>query len=227
MTTRWTAVGRGPDGGFTAPAGLRPDELCFAEGTTAATTWGRVHPASGTVPGPGPGPGIADLTAARAWAATARDVATRAFTAAGPDGTVAVVGEGALAVLVRLAVPPDRLAAEGPPAAVAETSGTPAGITAAVRAVRPGGTVLLAVRPLDPVTPLCGHHDLHRPAVRIVPVRWAGDSARPAPPEELVTRALALLVPAPPDRTGTAGQWLRLTPAGEPGPAPHPPAPGA
>jgi threonine dehydrogenase-like Zn-dependent dehydrogenase len=51
---------------------------------------------------------------------------------------------------------------------VVETTGTQAGIAEALRQVATGGTVVLAVRPLDPVTMVRTYADIHRRGIRLV-----------------------------------------------------------
>jgi hypothetical protein len=189
----WLRVERGPDGGFVAPAGVGPDAACFVEGTAESVSWGRCYPVHD-----------ADLAAAREWAVTAQAVA-----AAVPCEVAAIVGEGALAALVRLALPPNSIDPNTPPGVVVETTGTATGITAALRLVRPGGSIVLAVRPLSTTTPLRTYHDVHRPGVRLVPVPWASDGARSAP-GNLLAWALAHLTSVEPGQPAPPGPWYRL-----------------
>ncbi|MFD3662987.1 hypothetical protein ACFWVF_20705 [Streptomyces sp. NPDC058659] len=196
-----------------------PDTVYFVEGTAETETWGHGYPAQG-----------ADEAAARAWAATAQataEAAARATAqavsqaadqaAAQSGAAVAVVGEGALAVLVRMAMatalPAGGVRPDAPPDVVVETTGTAAGITRALRAVRAGGQVLLAARPLAPTTPVDTYRDVHVRDVHLASVPWAGEDARPAP-EHLVSWALAHLGsarPDRPDRPAPPGHWHRLT----------------
>jgi hypothetical protein len=150
----WLRVERDSDGGFVVPVGVGPDVVCFIEGTSETVSWARSYPVHG-----------ADLVAAREWAVTAQAVAAAVHSEA-----AAIVGEGALAALVRMALLPNSIDPDTPPSVVVETTGTAAGITAALRLVHIGGRVVLAVRPLSTTTPLRTYHDVHRPGVRLGPV---------------------------------------------------------
>ncbi|GAA3216424.1 hypothetical protein ACFO1B_15275 [Dactylosporangium siamense] len=144
------------------PAGWEPDEICFVDDPTAATGWGRAYPAGFPVAG------VTGEWAATAWAA---------LDAVG-GAAAAVVGAGALAGLLRLAV---AFPADPRPAAVIETTGTTEGVELALRTVAPCGTVVLAARPLWPTAALRTYHDVHRSGVRILPVPWAPADPRAAP----------------------------------------------
>ncbi|MFD5084188.1 hypothetical protein ACFWOG_16310 [Kitasatospora sp. NPDC058406] len=187
---------RSPDGDYPPPDGVGPDTVWFAEGTAADETW--------AVGYPGPD---AETRAARAWAATARAVADAAR-AAGGRSTVLVPGDGALAGLVRLALPDAVPAGPEVPAVVVETTGTGAGILQALAAVRPGGCVLLAARPLHLTANLPTYRAIHRPGVRVLPTRWADATADTTDP--LVSWALAHLTPDRPGQAVTPGAWYRL-----------------
>ncbi|OKH98991.1 hypothetical protein A6A06_25660 [Streptomyces sp. CB02923] len=199
----WWRITIGPDGAPALPAEAEPDEVYFVEGTTEAATWGRGYSAP-----------CADETAAHAWAATAHAAAQAAYEA---GATAAVVGEGALAALIRRALPLRSALPDAPPDVVLETTGTGAGITRALRTVRTGGHVILAVRPLEPTTPVATCHDVHRREIRVTSVPWRGGHPRTAP-AHLVSWALAHLVSAPPGQPTPPGLWHRL--AGGPVP-PH------
>lgn len=176
-----------------APAGVGPDVVCFVEGTSETVSWGRRYPVRD-----------ADLAAAREWAVTAQAVAATIHSEA-----VATVGGGTLAALVRLALLPNSTDLDIPPSVVVDTTGTAAGITAALRLVRTGGSVVLAVRPLWTTTPLRTYHDIHRPGVRLIPVPWACDDAQSAP-GNLLAWALAHLISVEPGRPAPPGPWHRL-----------------
>ncbi|KPC64675.1 hypothetical protein [Streptomyces chattanoogensis] len=148
----WQRI-RGTSDGRPTPGDL----VWFADDPAADETWGHGYP----IPG-------AEERAAHAWAATARTAAE----AAGQQD-VQVVGAGALARLVRLALPDDTDTGSLPqPGAVIETTGTTAGIKSALATVRPGGLVLLAARPLQTSTPLPTYHGIHLPGIRVLPVPW-------------------------------------------------------
>ncbi|MFF7636344.1 hypothetical protein ACFZB9_24830 [Kitasatospora sp. NPDC008050] len=105
-----------------------------------------------------------------------------------------VPADGTLARLVRLALPGAEPAGHEAPTVVVETTGTGAGILDALAAARPGGCVLLAVRPLHRTTSLPSYHAIHRPELRVLPVPWADPTTKA--PEQLIARALAQLAPA-------------------------------
>ncbi|RSS59171.1 hypothetical protein [Streptomyces sp. WAC01280] len=90
-----------------------------------------------------------------------------------------------------------------------ETTGTDAGLTRALRAVRPGGQVILAARPLGPTTPVDTYRDVHFRDVRLTAVPWAGAVPRPVP-EHLVSWALGHLGSAQPGRPAPPGHWHRM-----------------
>ncbi|MEV0277839.1 hypothetical protein AB0I22_15870 [Streptomyces sp. NPDC050610] len=163
----WRRVTCAPDSGSAAT-----DLVWFADDPAATETWAYGYPAPD-----------ADERAARDWATTAQAAAE-----AVGDENVQVEGDGVLAHLVRLALT-ETITGSGPrPDAVLETTGTTAGIGGALAAVRPGGRVLLAARPLDPTTPLPAYRAIHLPGVRVLPVPWrdgVGDA-----PEHLVACAL-------------------------------------
>ena len=188
----WLRAERAPDGTVAELAGVPPETACFLDGAPAGPCWGRCYPATG-----------ADLAAAREWTLTAQAAAALVH-----DRVAAVVGEGALAALVRLALPagadPD-----APAGAAVETTGRPAGVAAALRLVPAGGTVVLAARPLCPVTALKTYHDMHRPGVRLVPVRWAAGGGGPAA-DRLVGWALAHLAAGRPGGSAPPAPWHRL-----------------
>ncbi|WP_369363954.1 hypothetical protein AB5L52_12240 [Streptomyces sp. CG4] len=132
------------------------DLAWFADDPAAAETWAYGYPAPG-----------ADERAARAWAATAHAAAKSVGEAA-----VQVVGQGALARLIRLALPGPAPGSDPQPEVVVETTGSAAGIRGALDAVAPGGRVLLAARPLSSTTPLPTYHAVHRPGIRVLPIPW-------------------------------------------------------
>ena len=192
----WLRIEREPGGGFLAPSEVGPGTVCFVEGASGTVSWARRYPVHD-----------ADAAAAGEWAATAQAVA-----AAVHREPVAVVGEGALAALIRLALTAGDHA-DALPRVVVETTGSAAGLTTALRLVRQGGRVMLAARPLWTVTPLRTYHDVHRPGISLVPVPWACDNARPAP-GELPAWALAHLAPAQPGRPVRPAPWHRLVVGG-------------
>lgn len=197
MMSAWLRVRRGPYGDFMAPADVGPDGVCFVENTSEIVSWGRCYPARD-----------ADVTAAREWVVTAQAVSTAIHREA------VVVGEGALAALVRLALSPNSTDPGGTPFDVAvETTGTPAGITAALQSVRPGGSVVLAARPLCTATPLRTYRDVHRPGVRLVPIAWACDDIRSAR-DDLLAWALENLIAIEFGRPAPPGSWYRLVVGG-------------
>lgn len=165
--SNWRRVMRTPDDHPTA-ANL----VWFADDPAATETWAYGYPA----------PGTGDR-AARDWAATAHAAAT-----AVREEDVQVVGEGVLARLVRLALNDAVTGPDSRPDAVVETTGTTAGVSSALAAVRPGGRVLLAARPLSPTTPLPTYHGIHLPGIRMLPIPWH-DGVGNAP-EHLVACAL-------------------------------------
>jgi hypothetical protein len=167
--------------------------VCFIEGTSGTASWARRYPADG-----------ADAAATGEWAATA---ATAAAAARGEPA--AVIGEGVLAALIRLALPADgRL--DAAPRVVIETTGTAAGLAEALRRVERRGRVMLATRPLHAATALRTYHDLHRPGVSLLSVPWACCGARPAP-GHLRAWALARLAAAESGRPARFALWHRLT----------------
>lgn len=134
--------------------------------------------------------------AARAWAATAHDIATVVGGAAAQ-----VVGDGALARLVRLALP-GPAPGSGPRLEVAvETTGTTAGIREALASVVPGGRVLLAARPLSSTTSFPTYHAVHLPGVHVLPVSWEGRGGDV--PDHLMAHALRDIQPMADGLTGT------------------------
>lgn len=189
----WLRVKRESDGGLVPPAGVGPDMVCFIEGTSHNVSWGRCYPVEN-----------ADLTAAHEWALTAQAVA-----AAIDGNTATVVGEGALAALIRLASSLNSTHPNTPPGVVVEATGTAAGITAALRSVRTKGSVVLAVRPLSTTTLLRTYHDVHQPGVRLIPVPWARNDARSAP-NNLVAWALEHLASIEPGQPMPTAPWHRL-----------------
>lgn len=190
-------VVRSPDGGYPPPDGIGPDTVWFAEGTAADETWAVGFPAPD-----------AEVRAARAWVATARVTAAAVRAAAADRSAVLVPGDGALAGLVRLTLPDAVPAGPEAPAVVVETTGTEAGILHALAAVRPGGCVLLAARPVHPTVRLPTYHAVHRPGVRVLPTRWA--DATVDTPDPLVSWALAHLTPDRPGQSIAPGAWYRL-----------------
>ncbi|MFE1548233.1 hypothetical protein [Streptomyces sp. NPDC058718] len=200
----WRRILLHPDGAYALPEEAGPDTVYFVEGTTGTETWGYGYPVQG-----------ADEAAARSWAATAQ-VAVQAVAESG--AAVDVVGEGALAALVRLALPlgaghrdalPGGVHPDAPPDVVVETTGTDTGLTRALRAVRTGGQVILAARPQGPTTAVDTYRDVHLRDVRLTAVPWAGAEPRPAP-EHFVSWALAHLGSAQPGRPAPPGHWHRL-----------------
>ncbi|MFG2226545.1 hypothetical protein [Streptomyces sp. NPDC048644] len=170
--SNWRRVLRTSDGhpkDTNPPTGL----AWFADAPTAAETWAYGYPMPG-----------ADERAARDWAATAQAVAETVGEAAG----TLVVGEGALARLVRLALPDATPGADAQPGVVVETTGTAVGVSGALAAVRPRGRVLLAARPLSTTMPLRTYHAIHRPGIRVLSVPWC-DGGTGTAPGHLVTCA--------------------------------------
>ncbi|ANW17158.1 hypothetical protein I3J09_02440 [Streptomyces clavuligerus] len=147
------------------PAAGEPRLAWFADDPAAGESWAYGCPSP--------------EAAARAWAATA-DAAARVAGGA----CARVVGDGLLARLVRLALPPGASRST-----VIETTGTNGGIGDALASVRPGGLVLLAARPLHPTTPLPTYHVIHLPGVRLLPLAWR-DGTGEALPEPLLSYAL-------------------------------------
>ncbi|MFD9949582.1 hypothetical protein ACFWYW_50945 [Nonomuraea sp. NPDC059023] len=160
----------------------------YVEGTRGPATWARGYECANT-----------DRIAAREWAGTACAAAAMAGL------ETVVLGDGALASLVRLAV----ASTPGGGETVVETTGTEEGIAAALATAPDLGRVLLAARPLESAVTLDTYRDLHRRGVRLTPVPWAGEVA---PPERLVTWALEHL--AQRNRAGNApfAPWYRLDP---------------
>jgi len=190
----WLRIEREPGGGFLAHGAVGADTVCFVEGTSGTVTWARRYPVH-----------AADAVAAGEWAATAGAVAATA-----KHESATVVGEGALAALIRLVLPSGH--ADAPAGVVVETTGSAACLAAALRLVRHGGRVVLAARPLWATTPLRSYHDVHRPGISLVTVPWACDNARP--PDELLTWALAHLAPAELRRPVRPAPWYRLVLSG-------------
>lgn len=168
----WRHLTRTSDSGHPSAGGPATDLVWFADDPAAAETWAYGYPSPD-----------ADERAARAWAATAQAAAEAAGEATG----TLVVGEGTLARLVRLALPPAAPDPDARPAVVVETTGTAAGISDALAAVRPRGRVLLAARPLNATTPLRTYHALHLPSIRMLPVPWRDGTGHA--PEDLVASA--------------------------------------
>ncbi|MER5985795.1 hypothetical protein [Streptomyces sp. NPDC001787] len=176
----WRRVTR-PSEGLPAAA----EAVWFADDPEAAETWAYGYPPTG-----------AGERAAHAWAATAHAAATAAGGAA-----VQVTGDGALARLVRLALPGPAPGTGHRPEVVVETTGTTAGIREALASVVPKGRVLLAARPLSTTTPLPTYHAVHLPGVRVLPIPWddrAGDI-----PDHLMAHALRDVRPMGGGLTGT------------------------
>ncbi|MFF8691011.1 hypothetical protein ACF08W_02280 [Streptomyces sp. NPDC015144] len=160
----------------------------FVDDSAAEETWAVGYPEPD-----------AEKHAARAWAATATAVSDAARAAA-EGATVRVLGDGVLARLVRLALDNmGRPSGEEPPAVVVETTGTERGILDALVAARPGGCVLLAVRPLHPATAVPTYWSVHHPGLRVRPVGWARSADDV--PEPLAVGALAQLRRTGPGRT--------------------------
>ncbi|MDI3423356.1 hypothetical protein [Streptomyces luteolus] len=151
----------------------------FADDPEAAETWAYGYPAEG-----------AAARAARAWAATAHAAAS-----ALGGATAEVVGDGALARLVRLATSGPAQDTGPGPDVVVETTGTAAGIREALASVPPGGRVLLAARPLDTTTALATYDAVHLPGIHVVPVSW--DDGGEGVPGQLVAHARRDVWPMP------------------------------
>ncbi|MFI6908721.1 hypothetical protein ACIBKY_46185 [Nonomuraea sp. NPDC050394] len=183
--------------GPTPPTGLdpHPGMVWYVEGTRGRFTWARGYEGAD-----------ADRVAAVDWVGTALAAAAMA----GRDA--AVVGDGALASLVRLAAASTRGGGE----AVVETTGTGDGIASALAMAPDLGRVLLAARPAEPAVTLDTYHDLHRRGVRLTPVPWAG-SPGVALPDGLVAWALDHLAQGSPAGTAPFAPWYRLS-AAEPAP---------
>lgn len=175
----WRRVTRPSDGSPTAA-----DLVWFADDPEAAETWAYGYPPAG-----------AGERAARAWAATAHDAATVVGRAA-----VQVVGDGALARLVRLALPGPASGSGPRPEVVVETTGTTAGIREALASVAPGGRVLLAARPLSTTTPLPTYYAVHLPGVHVLPISW--DDRVGDVPDHLMACALRDILPMGDGLTG-------------------------
>ncbi|MES9509793.1 hypothetical protein ABWJ92_25800 [Streptomyces sp. NPDC000609] len=173
-------VVRAPDGGHLPPAGAEPHTVWFVDDSAAEETWAVGYPDPDAV-----------RRAARAWAATTIAVSDAARAAA-EGASVRVLGDGVLARLVRLALADEaQYSGREAPAVAVETTGTESGILDALAAARPGGCVLLGVRPLHFATALPTYRAVHHPGLRVRPVRWA-QSADDVP-EPLVVSALAQL----------------------------------
>lgn len=85
-----------------------------------------------------------------------------------PDGPVEVTGEGATAETVRRLLG-GRSAGEAPPRAVVETTGTAAGIAAALERVASGGRVVVAA-PVADVPAFDTYSELHVRGLELVVV---------------------------------------------------------
>jgi hypothetical protein len=198
----WRTITLRADGGYPPPAereGAGMDTVYFVEATSGTRTWARGYPLSTDDPA---------QAAARDWVATAQ-AAVRAV-----EATAAAVGDGALAALVRLALPAGGTLRGSPPDTVVETTGTAAGVSQALRTVRSGGHVVLAARPLEATTPLATYRDVHYRQVRLTAVSWGGDVGQPAPAEHLVSWTLAHLGAVEPGQPAPPGPWHRLTGGG-------------
>ncbi|MFB6813908.1 hypothetical protein ACFCV8_05105 [Streptomyces sp. NPDC056347] len=184
-------VVRAPDGRHLPPAGAAPHTVWFLDDSAAEETWAVGCPDPDAVG-----------RAARAWAATAIAVSDAARAAA-KGAPIRVPGEGVLARLVRLALA-DQAQSSGREASavVVETTGTASGILDALAVARPGGCVLLGVRPLHSATALPTYRAVHHPGLRVRPVRWA--QPVDGVPEPLVVSALAQLARTSPGQITTS-----------------------
>lgn len=192
----WLRVEHRPDGVPRVPERTVAEEAWFVERPVDSLSWGRRLPSSAT-----------DVDAAREWAAAAQSVASLCA-----NEVTRVVGRGALSELILRAMAPICCPAADEDDAVAmvvETTGSPAGIAAALRLAGPGACILLAVRPLVPSVTVRTYHDLHRPGVEVIPVPWAGSVERQIAPG-LVEWALDNLAFAPAGQPAPVGPWYRL-----------------
>lgn len=195
MSTWWRVRWR-PDRRAPAPPDAAAETVWFLDGTPEEYGWARGYPSPG-----------ADLAAARAWARTARAAAAHAG-----GEPVTVVGEGALAELVRRVTTAEP---DGASRVAVDTTGTTTGISAALRMLRPGGVVYLAARPLWPSPAIRTYHDVHRRGLTLRPVPWAGGQDRPdgaagTTPDALMEWALAHLETAEPGQPAPPARWYRM-----------------
>jgi hypothetical protein len=150
---------------------------------------------------------IPALVTGEAEAARALALIAEQAIAAAPPGAVAVAGTGLVAELARRRLAAaGRLAAGDGPRAVIETSGDPAAIEAATRAVATHGTVVLAGETLGREYELDLYSDVHVRALRLVP-RTRGSAVDHAEAPEQVPAPTTVIAGQPID---LGGLWFRV-----------------
>ncbi|MFI9202996.1 hypothetical protein [Streptomyces sp. NPDC053048] len=197
-----------PGEDYPGPTGLPPGHVCFLDwGSGEGARWGRGYPERDAERR------AAERRAAQEWAATAEAAAAQAASLAG-GGPIAVLGMGALAALVRMALEgPATILAADQAVVVVDTTGSAACLDRALRRAAPRGIVLLAAPPTKPEADVRTYDDLHRRSLTVTAVRW---TEKPPRSRQLTDWALRHLADADGPRT-VAAPWHRIAGVGRVG----------
>jgi len=177
----WVTPGKGHSAMHDAP--LPAGCMAFVNGGTEDSLWGLIRPAGSA----------ADRLAAAEFVAMARVTATAA-----PDtGSVAVIGDGLLAYLLKRMLPVGAAEAQAEARIVIDTTGSSANIKTAAARLPRHGHLVLAAPPRDTEIDLATYRDLHVRGLTLAGVGWVSAPAAVSKDDAAITEALQLLVRIP------------------------------
>jgi hypothetical protein len=177
----WVTPGNGHSAMHDAP--LPTGCMAFVNGGTEDSLWGLIRPAGNG----------ADRRAAAEFVAMARATA-----AAAPDtGSVAVIGDGLLAYLLKRMLPVGAAEAQAEARIVIDTTGSSANMKKAVARLPRRGHLVLAAPPRDTEVDLATYRYLHVRGLTLTGVGWVSAPAAVNKDDAAITEALQLLVRIP------------------------------
>jgi hypothetical protein len=196
--TPWVWVTSGKEHSAMPDAPLPAGCMAFVNGGTEDSLWGLVRLAGNG----------ADWRAAAEFVAMARATA-----AAAPDsGSVAVIGDGLLAYLLKRMLPVAAAEAQAEARIVIDTTGLPASIKKAVARLPRRGHLVLAAPPRDTEVDLATYRDLHVRGLTLAGVGWVSAPAAVSKDDAAIAEALQLLVRIPLGQpTADGGVWYAVS----------------